>query len=169
MNSEILKQLQLYWDKLESREKTLLISMVVVIVFFLVYLLFWLPVTRDLRKLRVTVPKAEAALAVMRVQAAKIKTLQATGSTAGNKGGILSRLEQAATQKGLRQHISKMEPDGDSGVRITVEGASLNNLLSLLSTLHQSSGLRVENATISPVPEAPGTINARLVLKGSGT
>lgn len=167
MNAELLKQLQAHWDKLQPREKYMVSTMVAVVSIFLLYVLFWLPISNDLKKLRVSVPKAEASLAVMRVQAVKIKSLKSRRPTASGSGGILSQLEQAANQRNLRQFITKMEPDGDAGVRLTIEGASLNNLLSLLSGLHKKSGLRVKSATISPVSESPGIVNARLVLKGS--
>lgn len=169
MNSDFIKQVQSNWNKLQPHERLMLTVMAAFIVVFLLYVLFWLPVTKELRNLRTSVPRAEAALAVMRVQAAKIKTLQNSKSSNSNKGGILSNLEQTATQKGLRQHITKIEPDGENGVRFTVEGASLNNLLSFLASMHQNSGLRVENASISPVSESPGTVNARIVLRGLAT
>lgn len=167
MNTEIIKQVRSNWEKLQPRERIMVAAMIAVITIFLFYVLFWLPITKDLKKLRVSVPKAEAALALMRVQAVKIKSLKSRLPRANGSGGLLSQLEQAATQKGLRQFITQMEPDGSSGVRMTIEGVSLNNLLSLLSGLHKKSGLRVENATISPITESPGIINARLVLKGS--
>lgn len=167
MNSELLKEIQVAWGKLQSREKILVTTMIGVVTLFLFYVLIWLPISKDINKLRVSVPKSEASLAVMRVQAVKIKSLKSRHPTSGGSGGLLSKLEQAANQKGLRQFITKMEPDGNTGVRLTIEGASLNNLLSLLSGLHKNAGLRVDNATLSPVGEAPGIVNARLVLKGS--
>lgn len=167
MNSEIVKQALAAWEKLQPREKMMVAVMFVVVLTFLFYLLFWLPVTKDLKRLRVSLPKAEASLAIMRVQAAKIKSLKSRHPTTSGSGGLLSQLEQAATHRGLRQFITQMEPDGNAGVRMTIEGVSMNNLLSLLSGLHKKSGLRVENATISPATESPGIVNARITLKGS--
>ncbi|MFV1993630.1 MAG: type II secretion system protein GspM [Acidiferrobacterales bacterium] len=166
MNNEYLKQAREYWDKLQQREKIMVSSMVTIIILFLFYVTFWLPLSKDIRKLRISVPKAESKLAIMHVQAAKIKSLKSRNPLKAGSGGLLTQLEQTATNRGLRQFITKMEPDGDSGVRITIEGVSFNNLLSLLSDLHKKSGLRVENANINPAEESPGIVNARLVLKG---
>lgn len=166
MDTEYLKQARASWDKLQPREKIMVSSMIAIILLFLFYVTFWLPLSKDLKKLRVAVPKAEATLAVMHVQAAKIKSLKSRRTLKTGSGGLLTQVEQTATSKGLRQFITKMEPDGDSGVRMTIEGVSFNNLLSLLSDLHKKSGLRVDNATINPITETPGMVNARLVLKG---
>lgn len=166
MNSEFIKQILSKWDSLQQREKVMLSTMIVVLTTFIFYVALWRPISKDITKYRASVPKAEAALAVMRVQAAKIKSFKSKVPRA-NSGGLLTQLETAANQRGLRQYITKMEPDGDTGVRITIEGVSLNNLLTFLSGLHKSSGLRVDNATINPATETPGIVNARLVLKGA--
>ncbi len=168
MNNEYIKQAREYWNKLQQREKIMVSSMVTILILFLFYTAFWLPLSKDIRKLRIAVPKVESKLAIMHVQAAKIKSLKSRNPSKAGSGGLLTQLEQTATNRGLRQFITKMEPDGDSGVRMTIEGVGFNNLLNLLSVLHKKSGLRVENATINPVEESPGIVNARIVLKGSG-
>lgn len=136
-------------------------------VLLILYLSLWLPMQRDLSRLRTAVPREKAQLAQMQVQAMEVNQLRASGRLPMSGGNLLATLEQSASASGLRQRISRMEPDGANGARLVLDGVDFNALINWLANLQSQGGVRVDKATFDPLP-APGTVNARLTLRGAG-
>jgi len=168
MPLQSLQPLKERWQALQPRERLLLAAGGIFLALFIFYAGLWLPLQKDLKRLRAGLPQAEKQLALMRVQAGQIKRLKNTRRPGVSGGNILSLMEQAVTSRGIRDKITKMEPDGTDGVRLTLEGVPFNTLIDLLSGLQTQKGLRLTNATIDGASEVPGTINARLTLHGAG-
>ncbi len=133
----------------------------------ILYLSLWLPVQRELSRLRTSVPQEKMQLAQMQVQAMQVNQLRASGRQPIAGGNLLVRLEQSATASGIRARISHMEPDGSNGARLSLDGVDFNAMIGWLGNLYTQGGVRVEKATIEAQATA-GTVNARLTLRGSG-
>lgn len=152
---------------LPPRERGLLIGGSVAVLFIL-YLSLWLPMQRELSRLRTLVPQEKVQLAQMKVQAMEINRLRASGRMLGAGGNLLATLEQSATASGIRGRITRMEPEGNNGARLSLDGVHFNALISWLAGLQNQGGVRIEKATFEAQPALAGTVNARLVLRGSG-
>ncbi|MFQ5994205.1 MAG: type II secretion system protein GspM [Acidiferrobacterales bacterium] len=163
-----LEQLLSRWRALELRERIVIAGGTVIALVMLFYAFAWMPMQRDLSQLRVNVPKTRAELALMRVQAREVKKLQAGGGPVGTAGNLLTKLERSAVERGLRQNISRMEPDGDHAVRLALDGIRFNDLVRWLADLHQQAGVRADTATIS-AEASTGVVNARLLLRRPGS
>ena len=131
------------------------------------YLSLWLPMQSELSRLRLSVPQGKTQLAQMRVQAMEINQLRASGRVPVSGGNLLANLEQSATANGIRGRIVRMEPDGTNGARLALDGVHFNALIGWLANLQTQGGVRIEKATFDAQPVA-GTVNARLVLRGTG-
>jgi type II secretory pathway component PulM len=131
------------------------------------YLSLWLPMQRELSRLRVSVPKEKVELAQMHVQAIEINQLRASGRVPSVGGNLLVNLEQSATANGIRPRIVRMEPEGTGGARLSLEGVHFNALIGWLSNLQTQGGVRIEKATFE-AQAAAGTVNARIVLRSAG-
>lgn len=131
------------------------------------YLSLWLPMQSELSRLRLSVPQGKTQLAQMRVQAMEINQLRASGRVPVSGGNLLASLEQSATANGIRGRIVRMEPDGTNGARLALDGVHFNALIGWLANLQTQGGVRIEKATFDAQPAA-GTVNARLVLRGTG-
>jgi type II secretory pathway component PulM len=151
---------------LPQRERWLVIGGAIGLLFVL-YLSLWLPWQLELTRLRVTVPQEKIQLAQMRVQAMEISQLRASGRVPLAGGNLLANLEQSATANGIRGRITRMEPDGTNGARLSLEGVHFNALITWLASLQSQGGVRIEKVTFEAQPTA-GTVNARLVLRGAG-
>jgi general secretion pathway protein M len=138
------------------------------VLLLILYLSLWLPVQHELARLRVAVPREKIQYAQMQVQSMEVNQLRASGRRPLTGGNLLANLEQSATANGLRSHISRMEPDGANGARLSLDGVDFNALISWLADLQNQGGVRVEKATFDAQPTAPGTVSARLVLRGAG-
>ena len=167
MIKQILNRVSL--DRLRSlppRERWMVIGGAIGVLFVL-YLSLWLPMQRELSRLRTSVPQEKIQLAQMRVQAMEMSQLRASGRVPMAGGNLLVNLEQSATANGIRSRIIRMEPDGSNGANLSLEGVHFNALITWLSSLQSQGGVRIEKATFEAQP-AVGTVNARLVLRSAG-
>jgi len=126
---------------------------------------FWLPMQRDLGRLRLSVPQDQAKLLTMQAQAQQVMQLKARGAGAARGGNILATIEQTASARGLKAAITRMEPEGATGARLTLENAHFNTLMGWLNDIQNQQGVRVEAAQLDS-QSAAGMVNARLTLRG---
>lgn len=164
MNTEFLNPLRDAWSKLAPGERRLAMIGGVLVGALLLYMLLWLPVQKEVTRLRVSVPEERAQLQRMRQQAASIQPLRARSGAKPAPGTLLPVVEQSATARGLRGFISRMEADGGSGVQLSLDAVPFNSLLSWLADLQDSHSLLVENLSLD-AHTAPGTVNAKLKLR----
>ena len=160
---EFLQPVYSVWDGLTAQERTLVTAFAVVIGVFLLYMILWAPMQRELTRLRVSVPQDRAKLIVMRAQAVQAEQLRAKQPAGNRSGGLLSTIEQSAGTRGLRQSVARIEPEGQTGARVFFDEVSFNELVAWLADL-QSQGIRVESATVQRRPAA-GIVNARVLLR----
>ena len=163
MNIGFLNPLRDQWNKLAPRERRLAMAGGIVVGLTLLYMLFWLPVQKELTRLRVSVPEERAQLQRMRLQAASIKPLRARSGAKPAAGTLLPVVEQSASARGLRGFITHMEASGGNGVQLTLDAVPFNSLLSWLADLQDSHSLLVESTSMD-AHTAPGTVNAKLKL-----
>lgn len=156
------------WRGLQPRERLLVGGAGAFLLVVLVYALAWSPLQKSLTELRAAVPKEHEQLAWMRAQAAQAQRLRAAAPAGAASGGLLSFIEQSAQAYGVKAGLKRVEPDGANGARVALDGVPFNSLLGWLANLQKQGAVRVENATIEP-QAASGIVNARLVLRGSGT
>ncbi len=164
MKTEFLNPLRDQWNKLAPGERRLATIGGVLVGVTLLYVLLWLPVQKELARLRVSVPEERTQLQRMRLQAASIKPLRARSGAKPAAGTLLSVIEQSAAARGMRGFVTRMEADGGSGVQLTLEAVPFNSLLSWLSDLQDSHSLLVESTSLD-AHTAPGTVNAKLKLR----
>jgi len=136
-------------------------------VLLILFLSLWLPMHRELGRLRTAVPQEKVQLAQMQVQAMEISQLRASGRMPRGGGSLMAMLEQSASASGLRGRITRMEPDGGNGARVSLDGVNFNALVGWLGNLQTQGGVRVEKATFDSQPN-PGVVNARVTLRGAG-
>jgi type II secretory pathway component PulM len=72
----------------------------------------------------------------------------------------------AAREAGLGTSLRDQSPDGNNGLRLRIEGASFDTLVTWLASLQQQHGVSIEAASIDAA--APGLVNATLSLKQAG-
>ena len=164
MKTEFLNPLRDQWNKLAPSERRLATMGGMVVGVTLLYVLLWLPVQKELARLRVSVPDERAQLQRMRAQAASIKPLRARSGAKPAAGTLLSVIEQSASARGMRGFVTRLEADGGSGVQLTLDAVPFNSLLSWLSDLQDSYSLLIESTSLD-AHTVPGTVNAKLKLR----
>lgn len=167
MNVPLFDRLRSAWNSLQSRERLIVGIGAIILLILLGYGVVWDPVQRDLSRLRIDVPKQRTQLALMRAQAKQVAQLRRSTPANIASGNLLTKLEQSAQIRGLRENITRMEPDETNSVRLSLDSVDFNALLRWLKELHTQNGIRPETATITAQSE-PGLVNARLLMRGPG-
>jgi general secretion pathway protein M len=92
----------------------------------------------------------------------------AAAGAARSSGGesLVVLVDRTAREAGLGTSLRDQSPDGNSGLRLRIEGASFDTLVTWLASLQQQHGVSIEAANIDAA--APGLVNATLSLKQAG-
>lgn len=159
-----LERLREIWNGLNASERRLLAMGGALLAIVLLFVMLWLPLEKDLARLRVSVPQDRTQLEHMRALADAVRPLRAKLRTRSAGATPLSAVDAMLTAQNLRSAVTHLEADGDSGVRLTLDGVPFNTLVSLLAELQDTQQLVVDSATLDAQTK-PGLVNANLRLR----
>jgi general secretion pathway protein M len=102
------------------------------------------------------------------MQASAPQAMAAAGVAQAGGGGesLVVLVDRTAREAGLGTSLRDQSPDGNDGLRLQIEGASFDTLVTWLANLQQQYGVSIESATIGAA--SPGLVNATLSLKHAG-
>jgi general secretion pathway protein M len=152
-------------DTLSARERNLVYVAGGLLAIAAVYLVLVMPFQVSGKKMAARVEQKSADLAWM--QAAAPQALAAAG-IAQSAGGesLVVLVSRTAREAGLGDSVRDQSPDGNAGLRLRIEAASFDTLMTWLASLQQQYGVTIESATIDAA--GPGLVNATLSLKQAG-
>jgi general secretion pathway protein M len=163
MKLELPSAVKDLWAQLGPRERWLAGVGAGVVALVALYTLTWIPIQRDLARLRAAAPKAQQQLAWMRAQAPLAREFRGRGTPGSTN--LTVTLEQTASAQSLKP--ASIELDGTHGARVKLEAVSFNALVTWLADLQKNHGLLVDDAQIDAHATA-GLVNARLRLRAAG-
>jgi general secretion pathway protein M len=156
-----------WWANLAERERLLVAAAGAVLALALFYLLAWEPLFKARAELEQAVAAQRNTLRWMQEAAVEVRALKrASGPAAlqGRNRSLLSVLDQTATQAGIRDHIERMEPEGQNGVKLWLDDVPFDPLVRWMERLERHYGVHVKRASITPADET-GRVDARLTLE----
>jgi len=158
---ELVRLFKSRWDGLQTREQQILRYSAVVLGLLLFYLLIVDPVYsgRDTAEQRLR--SAQEAYSVAQRQASDLKASASNPGTSAS-GSLLTQVESSAQQQGLRSALKRLQPSGDHQIQVSLEGASYDQLVQWLSSLHQQ-GVRAERVDIQ-LDRATELLGVQLLL-----
>jgi general secretion pathway protein M len=135
----------------------------------LLYALVWDPYTSNVQRLSETVKEQRVLLTWMEQAAGEVRQLRGAGSAPVSTGGrsLLAITDSSARQAGLGNALKRVEPDGDTAVRVWLENAAFNDMTRWLDQLNEQYAVAVDGAVVER-SESAGRVDARLVLKEAG-
>ena len=80
-----------------------------------------------------------------------------------SSGSVLTLVEVSAHAAGLKEALSRVQPEGQ-GARLSFDQVGMDALLSWLADLEQRQGLQVTQLALD-VTEAKGIVSARLLVE----
>jgi general secretion pathway protein M len=152
-------------DTLSARERNLVYVAGGLLAIAVVYLVLVMPFQVSGKKMAARVDKKSADLAW--IQAAGPQAMAAAGVAQSAVGeSLVVLVARTAREAGLGEALRDQSPDGNAGLRLRIEAASFDTLMTWLASLQQQYGVTIESATIDAA--APGLVNATLSLKQAG-
>lgn len=150
---------------LSARERNLVYAAAALATLALLYLVIVLPFTTTTSRMSARVEQKSADLAWMRAQAPH--AVAAAGMSQSRSGeSLVVIVDRTARQAGLGATLRDQSPNGNTGLRLRMEAASFDTLVTWLAVLQQQYGVGIESATIDAA--APGLVNATLSLTHAG-
>jgi general secretion pathway protein M len=152
--------------QLDRRERRTLFAGAVALVVLGFYFLLWQPHLNARDTLLETARKQRAALAWMEQAAVEVVALrQGAGSSGRRPKGrsLMGVVDSSARAAALSQSITRLEPQGDDQVRLTLTHAQFDKVADWLSVLQQQQGIRVATLNLERDKD-PGYVAGRVVL-----
>jgi len=152
-----------WFEMLQPRERFVLGLGGAIAVLILVWSFAWMP-------LRGANLNLDAAVADKYVLLADVSRLQPSGAlpvpAATSAESLVLIVDRTHRAHGLGGTLSRNQPDGENGIRVTFQRVPFTQLVSWLGALRQGHGIVVDTANLDGT-EQPGLVNASLVLRRS--
>jgi len=158
-----------WWDGLQQRERRVLGSGALLAAAMLGWALLWYPLSHARQDLVARVARQHDDLAWMRQALAETRDLRAQGARgrADRQGkSLLALADVSARGAGLTGALKRVEPAGSGSVRISLEVADFDALMTWLDALARDYGVQVSDFSTDKV-EGLGLVNARVTLEDS--
>ena len=143
---ELINSLKSRWYGLQAREQRVLRVSAIILSLLLFYVLIIDPVYSGHVSAEQRLQSTREAFSVAQQQAFDLKA-SLTTTQASKSGSLLTQVESSAQQEGLRGALKRMQPSGNDQIQVSLEGASYQQIMQWLSTLHQQ-GVRAQRVDI---------------------
>lgn len=156
-----------WWQALASNERRMLAGGTVAVALLLGWALLWHPLAGRRAELQQTVENQRRDLAYLRLGAAEVGQLRATGQRSrGDRQGksLLALADATARDGGLADTLRRVEPVGASSVRVSFEGARFDAIAQWMETLSRQFGVEVSDLSADRA-DGIGLVNARATLQ----
>jgi general secretion pathway protein M len=153
-----------WFAALSQREQRLVLVAAGLVCIALLYLVLVLPFQTLSAQRGARVEQKAADLAWMREVAPQVAAAAASGATGAASGeSLVVLVDRTARQAGLGSALRDQSPNGPNSLRLRMESASFDSLVTWLAELQQRHGVAIEAANID-VGSAPGLVNASVTI-----
>ena len=156
-----------WFTSLAPRERAMVSIAAVVVALAWVSAVAWNPLTASVSRLQQSVEEQQALKQWMQQAAAEVNQLRGAAGASDDHRSLLAVVDQTSKQSQLGPAVKRIEPDGQELVRVSLEQASFDDMMSWLGSLQRSFGVSVADVSIDR-QAASGRVNARITLKRSG-
>jgi general secretion pathway protein M len=150
-------------ENLAPRERNLVYAAAAMLGVALLYLVVVMPLQSMSARRAARVEQKTTDLAWMRQVAPQVVAAAAAGGAAAGSESLVVLVDRTGRQAGLGSALRDQSPSGEHGLRLRLESAPFDVLVTWLALLQQQHGVTIESATIDAAG-APGLVNASLSL-----
>lgn len=152
-----------WFESLAQRERNIVVAGGVLALLIVAWTFVWAPLRDGALTLDGSVSEKHQLLANLR----RVESLGgpgAAGTSVAPTQSLVLLVDQTHRAHGLAGTLSRNQPDGSDGIRVTFQSASFDELVSWLGALQQSYGVLVESASFDGTNQQ-GIVSATLVLR----
>lgn len=157
-----MNALKTWFAGLQERERRAVLAGVGALVVLLLLGGILMPLHSSLSKARATVATQREDLAWMQQNAAEIQAGAGNFVAPSNESPIVL-IDRTGREAGLSAALRGTQPSGDAGVRVQLEAAPFDALVSWLAVLEQRHGVAIESLSVDRAAR-PGLVNASVSL-----
>jgi general secretion pathway protein M len=155
-------------DNLAPRERNLVYIAAALAAIALLYFAVIMPLQTANARRAARVEQKAADLAWMKQAAPRVIAARAAGAGAGSNESLVVLVDRTGREAGLGAALRDQSPSGQNGLRLRLESAPFDALVTWLAGLQQRYGVSVEAASIDAAG-APGLVNASITLTHGAT
>ncbi len=158
-----------YLANLKPRERMFLITGAVFLLLAFLYWIIWEPFSQSVDSMNLTVIQQQSTLSKMKEMEKEVEQLRKKSSSSrqSTQGqSLLTLIDSSAKNRKLGSALKRVEPVGESKVRVRMDKANFNDMVRWLGYLEQNYGILATSITLDTQTES-GLVNARLVMEGS--
>jgi len=165
-----MQKLQEWFDGLKPRERIIVAGGAVLVLLAAIYLLALGPFYSAVSSRAERVERKQADLAWMRSVAGEVQALGASRpmSTGPSNESLVVLVDRTAREAGLGAALTGQTPNGQTGIRVRMEGAAFDVVMTWLGNLQLNQAVSVESAEFDRTA-TPGQVNASIVLNRAAT
>lgn len=126
----------------------------------------FLPLDGSVSRERTRVAHKQDDLAFIQAAAPQLAAAGPRIGAPATQGSLIVIVTTSAHEVGLGRSLSSTEPNGQGGLRVRLDRAPFDKMVTWLYQLSQQNGIHVESASVD-ASGAPGLVNAGLVLRAS--
>ena len=148
------------------REQLILVSGIGILLLVILWFLVWEPVSRKNSEYQARVEQEQKVLLQLRQLASEANRLGAGSGATSERAdqSLLSLTDRTVRAAGLAGALRRIEPDGDQRVRLWLQQAPFDPMMSWLQTLAGDYGIHVLTANID-LGERTGLVVADITLE----
>lgn len=165
MLDQLKETLRNYYQQLAPRERILVAWGGAVLAILLFYAIVWHPIVGYRDDMAQSLKEQQDLLSWMRQSSAEVKQLGGGPRGVATGESLLSVADRTARMNKLADALKRVEPEGENRVRVSLEQAAFDDLVTWLERIQTENRIRVDTASIDK-ENAPGRVTARLVLEG---
>ncbi len=154
-----------WFDSLEQRDRMVLATGAVLVVLIVAWAFIWTPLRSGAAELDDAVAEKHQLLATL-LRAQALSGPAPAGAGAAATQSLVVLVDQTHRAHGLTGTLTRNQPDGTDGIRVTFQAASFDSLVNWLVALQRSYGVAVESANFNGTRQA-GLVGATFVLRRS--
>jgi len=160
-----MQQLKNWYYGLKPRERSIIIAGGILVALVAIYIVALAPFYKSVSTLSESVTEKKTDLAWMRSVASEVQALSANQPmvAAPTDESLVVLVDRTAREAGLASALTGQTPNGESGIRVRLEGAAFDMAMMWLANLELSHAVAIESATFDRT-STPGLVNVNLVL-----
>ena len=152
------------WYQAQSqRDQRIAAAGAAVVLILLIFAVF-VPLDSSVSRAHARVQHKASDLAWMRTVAPQLAAAGTALPTPTSQRSLIVVIDSSARESGLGGALNSSEPSGPGSLRVRLDRAPFDTLVTWLARLSQQNGIHVESATIDAAG-APGLVNAGIVLR----
>ncbi len=162
--------MMVWFENLSTRDRRALLLVGVFLLSVGIYYGLWEPLYSGHQRASELVDERRELVAWMRGAAREVRSLASRSDRATGTGGrsLLATIDATVTAAGLRGAVKRIEPDGQTRVRVWLEQGEFDQMLRWLGELQAKHAVQVLDMRAEP-KGATGRVDARVTFSRSTT